>query len=29
MVTHHVRIGDPEALDAEVLTWLRDAYRAT
>jgi hypothetical protein len=28
MVTHQVRVGDPKELDADVLYWLRDAYRA-
>jgi predicted transport protein len=26
MVTHRVKIDDPEELDAQVLTWLRQAY---
>jgi len=28
MVTHRVRISDPRQIDAEVLTWLRQAYDA-
>ena len=28
MVTHRVRIGDPAQIDAEVLTWLKQAYEA-
>jgi hypothetical protein len=29
MVTHRVRIYDPKEIDAEVLSWLRNAYSAT
>lgn len=29
MVTHRVRIADPKDLDAEVLSWLKNAYAAT
>ncbi|MGA7160896.1 MAG: DUF4287 domain-containing protein [Bacteroidota bacterium] len=28
MVTHRVRIADPKEIDAEVLQWLKQAYRA-
>jgi hypothetical protein len=28
MVTHRVRIGDPQEIDKEVLAWLRQAYDA-
>jgi hypothetical protein len=29
MLTHRVRISHPEEVDAEVLTWLKQAYEAT
>jgi hypothetical protein len=28
MVTHRIRIHDPKQIDAEVLSWLRNAYNA-
>jgi hypothetical protein len=28
MVTHRVRIDDAEEIDDEVLSWLRNAYKA-
>jgi hypothetical protein len=28
MVTHRVRVGDPKEIDAEVLSWLKNAYEA-
>ena len=28
MVTHRVRISDPQQIDAEVLAWLKQAYYA-
>lgn len=28
MVTHRVRVGDPQELDAEVIAWLKRAYAA-
>jgi hypothetical protein len=29
MVTHRIRIGDPAEIDAEVLSWLKNAYDAS
>jgi hypothetical protein len=29
MVTHHVRISDPDQIDAELVAWLKQAYNAT
>lgn len=28
MVTHRVRISDPQQIDAEVIAWLQQAYAA-
>jgi hypothetical protein len=28
MVTHRVRISDPDQIDQEVMTWLQQAYEA-
>jgi hypothetical protein len=28
MVTHRLRIADPKSVDAEVVSWLKQAYEA-
>jgi hypothetical protein len=28
MVTHRVRVANPKEIDAEVLSWLKSAYKA-